>query len=67
MGAWVGLRTTPQPRVIAGLTANGDVTAYDLMSYRTPQWISGYSYCKAMNVATQGARTCPPGLDGWDA
>lgn len=67
MGAWVGLRTTPQPHIIAGLNASGQVTAYDLMSYRLPQWISGYSYCKAMAALTTGARTCPPGLDGWDA
>lgn len=67
MGIWAGLRTTPSLRVIPGVNAAGQATAYDLMSYRSPHWISAYSYCKAMDVLTQHAQSCPPGLDSWDA
>jgi hypothetical protein len=67
MGVWAGLRTTPALRVIPGVDAAGRPTAYDLMSYRSPHWISAYSYCKAMDALTQHRQTCPPGLDGWDA
>jgi len=67
MGVWAGLRTTPTLRVIPGVNASGQVTAYDVMSYRSPHWISAYSYCKAMDALTQHAQTCPVGLDGWDS
>jgi hypothetical protein len=67
MGPYAGLRLTPTPRIIPGLDTSGRVAAYDVMSYRSPHWISAYSYCKAMDVLTRHAQTCPRGLDGWDA
>jgi hypothetical protein len=61
LGPVVGFRYSPGISLVPGLTSNGDVAAYDLMSYGSPRWTSVYSYCKAMHEIPGPTPTCFPG------
>jgi hypothetical protein len=64
MGPFVGLRYSPTFSVVPGTDEFGRTTAYDLMSYGWPWWLSPYNYCKALRVASGSRLVCPSTLRG---
>lgn len=66
LGDFVALRATPDPVLIPGQDAAGNVTAYDTMDYGLNSWFSPYNYCRALAVTSNGRLLCPPHLDGWN-
>ena len=62
IGDVVGLRYAPEIRLEPERRLDGGRT-YDLMTYHQTQWLSVYSYCKAMHAIPGPHPVCYPGWD----
>lgn len=52
------------PVLVVGQDASGTSLRSDLMNYRLPDWISLFTYCKALKGISRGATVCPASVEG---